>query len=352
MKTLQYLAEDATNEDQSSRSFTNIASAVIQDLFKPSDSYSVNEQVTVLFQAMGWKNAQIKLTSANEANILLGSNRHLDQDPNSESALKLLVGTISKALGYHVLDREIDAVVDIDIHNGPIYSIDIKAIKARKPGEEEVKKPKPKEQIPAKPIQRMESPATSTTELTPTFDTSQLFLPILSNKLPIGRLHLMLQDVLVEFSQSWYGTNPIEETSSSDERENVVTLITYLVQQSIDRGSSPVDTGTRLGTFFGHAITQNFNTEENPITQEIIDGSEIGSIIRDIKARAFCSLNPGEKCGPNIGNANRALCDFSMGLWQGCLTELGELGEKDYTFTGFYTAGKRDPYCLMEFSAK
>jgi hypothetical protein len=325
MKTLQYLAEDATNEDQSSRSFTNIASAVIQDLFKPSDSYSVNEQVTVLFQAMGWKNAQIKLTSANEANILLGSNRHLDQDPNSESALKLLVGTISKALGYHVLDREIDAVVDIDIHNGPIYSIDIKAIKARKPGEEEVKKPKPKEQIPAKPIQRMESPATSTTELTPTFDTSQLFLPILSNKLPIGRLHLMLQDVLVEFSQSWYGTNPIEETSSSDERENVVTLITYLVQQSIDRGSSPVDTGTRLGTFFGHAITQNFN------------------------ARAFCSLNPGEKCGPNIGNANRALCDFSMGLWQGCLTELGE---KDYTFTGFYTAGKRDPYCLMEFSAK
>ena len=128
----------------------------------------------------------------------------------------------------------------------------------------------------------------------------------------------------------------------------MIILITFLVQQSLDSNSSPVDAGVRLGTFFGHAIQQNFGSEEI-ITQEIIDGSEIGSIIRDIKARAFCSLNPGEKCGPNIGDSNRAICDFSMGLWQGCLTELGD---KDYSFTGFYTAGKRDPYCLMEFSAK
>ncbi len=346
IKTLQYLAEDSSNDDSSSRSYTNIASAVIKDLFKPTESYSINEQVQVVFNAMGWKNAQIKLTSANDANIILGSNRFLDQHPNSVVGLKLMVGTFSKALGFHILGREIDAVVNIDIHNGPIYTIDLKAIKGRKT-EQAKPKPKPTEtKTPKKTVKTVSKPVASTSS---DIDTSQIFLPILSNKLSISRLHLILQDVLVEFCQSWYGKNPIEDQQSSDERENVTSLISYLVQQSVEANTSPVEAGSRLGGFFGHAITQAFSNESNPITQEIIDGSQIGSIIRDIKARAFCALNPGDRCGPNIGDQNRSICDFAMGLWKGCLSELSE---KEFSFTGFYPAEKRDPYCLMEFSVK
>jgi len=128
---MQYLAEDAAEDDGRYRSFVSIASAIIKGSFIPSVSHSVNEQSSVLFNSMGWKNAQIKFSSGNEAQIILGSNRHLDQNSENLNALKLLVSTICKAIGFHILSREVDAIVDIDIHGGPLYTVDIKAIQSR-----------------------------------------------------------------------------------------------------------------------------------------------------------------------------------------------------------------------------
>jgi len=355
MKTLQYLAEDAANDEAKSRSYISTASAVIKGLFKPSPKLSNNEQVSVLFNSMGWKNAQIKFSSGSEAQIILGSNRHLDQDQNSEKALKLLVNTISKALGFHILAREVDAVVSIDILSGPIYTIDLKAITSTIQTEVDEIRPAVAPAIRKQPIQRRENASAQAAKpvavatSSRSIDTSQIFLPVLTSKMPIGRLHLLLQDVLAEFSQSWYGENPLSSNESPDERENVITLMQFLTQKAVENDTSSVDAGTRLGAFFAHAIKQTFPNVEPVLAQELIDGASVGSMIRDIKARAFCTLNPGEKCGPNIGDANRAMCDFAMGVWQGCLSELSD---NSYVFSGFYAAGKRDPYCLMEFNVE
>lgn len=356
MKTLQYLAEDSVNDETRSRSFVSTSSAVIRGLFKPSPKISNNEQVTVLFNSMGWKNAQIKFSSGTEAQIILGSNRHLDQDQNTEQALKLLVNTFAKALGFHILGREVDAMVNIDIMSGPIYTIDLKAITSTIQTTPEDIRPaastrreRRAERTPAQTSTQPESEEMAPMAIGKSVDTSQIFLPVLSSKLPIGRLHLLLQDVLAEFAQSWYGENPLTTNESSDERENVVTLIQFLSQKGVENGTSSVDAGSRLGSFFAHAIKQTFPKIDPILAQEIIDGASVGSMIRDIKARAFCTLKPGEKCGPDIGDDNRAMCDFSMGIWQGSLSELSD---KSYIFSGYYAAGRKDPYCLMEFNVE
>ncbi|MFV2013979.1 MAG: hypothetical protein ACC656_00990 [Candidatus Heimdallarchaeota archaeon] len=349
MKSLQYLAEDSVNDENRRQSFINTTYAVIKDLFTPSPTHSSNEQVVVLLGSMGWKNAQIEFSSGNEAKIILGSNRHLDQDQDSAKGLQLLVTSITKALGYHILSREVDAYVEIDILSGPIYKIDLKALKQRAPDESIQTSPTPS--VIREKTTKAIANKQPTTEIAGVnkIDTTQIFLPVLTNKFPLSRLHLILKDVLTEFCQSWYSENPLDGNTTSDEHENVATLISFLVQKSIDNKSSTVEAGARLGTFFAHAIKQNFTNIDQPLTQEIIDGAEVGSMIRDIKARAFCYLSPGDKCGPNIGDENRAICDFNMGIWQGCLSELGE---HKFVFNGFYAAGKRDPYCLMEFEVQ
>ena len=347
MKSMQYLAEDAANDESRARTFSSLTSAVIKDLFSPSPSHSTNEQASVLLGSLGWRNANIQFSSGTEARIVLGSNRHLEQDQNSVNGLILLVSSICKALGYHILSREVDAVVDIEIINGPIYTVDLKAIQSQ------IVDTTKEEPVKQKPVSAPASSSTSAPASTPPpaempgtkIDTSQIFLPILSSKLPIGRLHLILQDILAEFSKSWYGSNPIEGNESPDERDNVIQLMMFLVQKTLDSGAASLDSGTRLGGFFAKAVKEAFNME-TPLAQEIIDGAGMGSMIRDIKARAFCSLRPGDKCGPNIGDENRSICDFSMGIWQGALSEFTG---KNYKFNGFYPAGKRDPYCLMEF---
>lgn len=349
MKSLQYLAEDAVNDENRKQLFINTTYVVIKDLFMPSPTHSSNEQVVVLLGSMGWKNAQIEFSSGNEAKIILGSNRHLDQDHNSAKGLQLLVTAITKALGYHILSREVDSYVEVDILAGPIYKIDLKALKQRATDDttQTSTQKAPIRETTQASIASSQSaaPVAGLNKI----DTSQIFLPVLTNKFPLSRLHLLLKDVLSEFCQSWYSENPLDGNEISDEQENVATLISFLVQKSIDNNSSTVEAGARLGTFFAHAIKQNFANIDQPLTQEIIDGAAVGSMIRDIKARAFCYLKPGDKCGPNIGDENRAICDFSMGIWQGCLSELGD---HNFVFNGFYAAGRKDPYCLMEFEVQ
>lgn len=349
MKSLQYLAEDTANDENRKQSFINTTYAVIKDLFTPSPTHSSNEQVVVLLGSMGWKNAQIEFSSGNEAKIILGSNRHLDQDQNSVKGLQLLVTTIAKALGFHILSREVDAYVEVDILSGPIYNIDLKALKQRTADETSQPATIQAPTRETQPSTTSQQPSAAPVAGMNKIDTTQIFLPVLTTKFPLSRLHLLLKDVLTEFCKSWYSENPLDGNDLGDEQENVATLITFLAQKSIDNNSSTVEAGARLGTFFAHAIKQNFTNIDQPLTQEIIDGAAIGSMIRDIKSRAFCYLKPGEKCGPNIGDENRAICDFSMGIWQGCLSELGD---HQFIFNGFYAAGKRDPYCLMEFEVK
>ncbi len=351
MKSLQYLAENAVNDENQSQSFINTAHTVIKDLFTPSPSHSNNEQVVVLLGSMGWKNAQIEFSSGNEAKLILGSNRHLDQNTNSVKGLKLLVTTICKALGFHILSREVDAYVEIDILAGPIYNINIKALTQKIVDTTTETTTPPQRTLETKPVVDQSSGQVSSPPMSSSqkIDTTQIFLPVLTDKFPLSRLHLLLKDVLAEFSKSWYSENPIDTNDTGDERENVALLMNFLVQKAIDNNTSTVDAGVRLGTFFAHAIKKSFTNIDQPLTQEIIDGAAVGSMIRDIKARAFCYLNPGDKCGPNIGDENRSICDFSMGIWQGTLSELGQ---HDFKFSGFYAAGRRDPYCLMEFEVQ
>jgi len=351
LKTLQYLAEDAAADDRE-RGFLKVARAVIQNTFTPSSNFSTNEQVSVVFNTMGWKNTQIKLTSANEADILLGSNRHLDQNPDSEEGLRVLVKLLSEALGSYLFDREADAVVDIDIHTGPTYRI---KLRAKKDIEIHQKQQKQAEQNNSESSSsqskltnnsRSSSNTTSHQVASGVIQTDQIFLPVLNNKLPISRLYLILQDVLAEFSSSWYGENPLDNSSSDDERENVLDLVSFLTTKAAENDTSIVEVGEQIGNYFGQALQNSFQ-EDDLLSPEILEGSAVGSIIRDIKSRAFCYLNPGEKCGPDIGGANREICDFVMGLWGGFMSTLE--GEKNFKFTGFYPAGRRDPYCLMEF---
>lgn len=354
MKTLQYLAEDASTDGNRERSFLNVARSVIKNVFSPSNNFSVNEQVSVVFNAMGWKNTQITLTSANEAELILGSNRYLDQDPDSIDGLRLLVKTLCSALGSYLFDKDVQAKIDIDIHTGPTYKINLKTVKSTKSKETtkiKTQAEKSKEtssgQISSTSTRSSTSSDSGISIKPPsTIDTTQIFLPVLSNSLPLDRLYMILQDVLAEFCQSWYGSNPLETQGTDNERENLLILITFLTEKTFENDSSRVEVGEQVGTYFAHAIRDSFQ-EDKYLTQEIIDGSSVGSIIRDIKARAFCYLKPGEKCGPKIGAEDRSICDFAMGIWQGCLSQL--MKDSEFEFTGFYPAGRKDPYCLMEF---
>lgn len=349
IKTLQYLAEDATADDSREKSFLTVANAVIRNTFAPSTSFSTSEQVSVVLNSMGWKNTQIKLTSADEAEILMGSNRHLDQQAESIEGLQLLIKTLGTALGGFLFDREVNAVVDIDIHSGPTYLIKLRAIQKI---EQKQNLPKTvtstERQKSSKPDSNTSEPISTGPPITAlsTIETSQIFLPVLNNKLPLGRLHLILQDVLAEFASSWYGENPLDTRGTTDEQENVSTLVAFLTNKAIEKNTSIVEMGAQIGAYYGRALKEGFADDEL-FSPEILEGSAVGSIIRDIKARSLCHLKPGDTCGPSIGGEGREICDFAMGLWQGSLSEIH--GEKKFNFTGFYQAGRRDPYCLMEF---
>ncbi|MDH5401766.1 MAG: hypothetical protein OEY49_04670 [Candidatus Heimdallarchaeota archaeon] len=344
MKTLQYLGEDALIDDARVRSFVNVATKVITNLFNPAQNYSVNEQVSVVFNALGWRNAQIKLTSADNAEIILGSNRYLDQDVNNVNALKLLARVFAISFGSHLLSKNVDANVEIDIHNGPIYTIKVFGFGELKTELSVESKTVEKEKV--KPVQKKEQPMiTMDHGISTDIDTTQIFLPILSNKLPLAKLQLLLQDIMAEYSQSWHGQNPISSSNSTELSENLITLINFLGDKGVVSDGSAVNAGAKVGSYYARAIKQSFEGEKL-LVQEIIDGSVIGSMIRDIKARSFCTLKPGERCG-SIGDEKRRVCDFNMGIWQGCLSNL--MQDKEFKFNGFIEAGRKDLYCLMEF---
>lgn len=349
LRSLQYLAEDLAADETK---FLNVTVPVIRNLFNPIQTSSMNEQVTKFFESFGWKNAQIKLTAANKASILLGSNRHLDQNVESQAGLQILVKSISTAVGLHLLGKEVDALVNVNLTTGAVYNIELTTISKR----EDIVSPKPKTEKPV--VNTTTQPQVEKTKITGTVpvqqpvmpagdlessvEATQLFLPVLNDKLPLSTLFLMLQDVLVEFCKSWYQVNPLEEFGSEDQRQNVVKLVLYLVDKSVEANRPTKAVGNQVGRFFAQELSNTFKDEFGEIISPEILESNTSIIVRDIKARSLCNLNPGDKCL----EANRSVCDFGMGIYEGVLSHLTE---KDTQFTTYFAAGRRDIYCLMEF---
>lgn len=349
IKTLQYLAEDVAITPETSNKFSKVASQVIKSTFTPSSKFNMNEQVTTFLGQLGWKNSQIRLKSAEVLEIVLGSNRYLDQGESNREGLNLLVKALGTAVGAHILSRDVDTFVDIDLPNKS-YKVTIQGISGFKTEKAEVKTKAQSisAEIAKKEAKRVNETKTTTvtTSFISTYDTSQIILPVINNRLPYLKLQSLLKDVIEEFSKSWYQEVP-ELTAANDEG-NIAILLSYLISKADERGNDIVQLGNQVGTYFGDAIKATFPGEET-VSQEIIEGSSGGSIIRDIKARSLCTLVNTQSCGSSIGGEARKFCDMSMGIWAGVL---GKLTEKDYTFSGFYEAGKKDPYCLMEFTVK
>ncbi len=346
IKSLQYLAEDASINIDTSNKFVKVASQVIKSTFNPSTRHNMNEQVQTFLAQLGWKNSQIKLRSADMLEIILGSNRYLDQGAGNVDGLELLIKTISVSIGSHILSREVDAKVDVNIGNKS-YNVNIQAISDFKEEKSEIKTEV--KSIGPEAVKTSESTAKVKQANIPSkvgnYDTSQIILPIINNRLPYMKLQSLLKDVIEEFTKSWYQEVP--ELNSTDEG-NINILLTYIIQKVQDKGNGIVQIGNQIGTYFADAIMATY-TDDQIVSQEILEGSSVGSIIRDIKARSLCSLTGTQSCGSSIGGTARPFCDISMGIWAGCLSKLTG---KEYSFTGFYEAGKRDPYCLMELSVK
>ncbi|MCY3410889.1 MAG: hypothetical protein INQ03_04545 [Candidatus Heimdallarchaeota archaeon] len=342
LKSLQYLAEDvALAPDQSSK-FVKVASKVISSTFNPSTRHNMNEQISSFLSLLGWRNCVIKLKSADVVEMILGSNRYLDQDESNIPGLEVLVKTIAVSVGSHILSRDVDALVNVDVVNKN-YNINLQAISAMKPEKAEIKtsteaigqevkdKPKPVSTTVAAPV------------TAGNYEVNQIILPIINNKMPYIKFLGLLKDVTEEFSKSWYKEVP-EQSGNSDEA-NLAILLTYLMQKAIESGNDMIQIGNQIGSYWADAIKASFPDDE-AVNQEILEGSTVGSIIRDIKARSLCTLSDSQSCGTSIGGSNRRLCDMAMGIWGGCL---GKLTDKNYKFSSFFAAGKRDPYCLMEF---
>ncbi len=346
LRSLQYLAEDASSSESDGQEFLSIVVPVIRNMFVPTEGISINEQISVFLLSLGWKNTQIRTLSSSKAEIILGNNRHLEQNESFEQGLKLLTKAIFKAIGYYLLNKEIDPLVRIDFTTGVIYTIELNAVEI---GTSTIAKPRASQ---PKPAAKPEAPnytskpeTSAPIESERSIDPSQLFLPILNTKLPLSTLYVLLQDVMSEFASSWYEENPLENLGTDDARQNVLILTQFLVDKTIQAGRSTKTVGDQIGRFFSKALEETFGSNpEDILTPEIIE-SQTMTMIRDIKARSLCTLSPGDKCVQE----NRAICDFGMGIYEGVLSTFTG---KTYEFTNYFAAGKRDIYCLMEFQVK
>lgn len=354
LRSLQYLAEDSTKDPGETEKYIKIVVPVIRNLFNPVRTSSAAQQVSTFFETIGWKNALVRIVASNQAEFVLGSNRHLDQSPESIDGLTLLVKAISTAVGYHMLNKNVDALVKISLVTGATYEITVHTISGTAKPVVETKSQTPAEIVrkaaindaspaPAKVATKTSAP--SYTEIESRIDISQLFKPILNPKLSQSTLYRLLQDVLVEFCNSWYSTNPLDGIGEDDPNNNVRILVIFLVNKSMELNRDTKVVGNHIGKFFAQAIEKTFVSQGMPaLTPEIIE-SQTSVIVRDIKARSLCTLQPGDRCV----SENRAFCDFGMGIYESVLSMYTE---NTYKFSTYFAAGRRDLYCLMEFNAE
>ncbi len=345
LRSMQYLAEDLSTDETK---FLKIVVPVVRSLFKPITTASVNEQVQQFFDSMGWKNSQIQVVSKDKSQIVLGSNRYLDQNEEATNGLTLLVKTLTKAVGYHIMNSEVDPLVVVDFTNTITYTIELK-VQGGTDISSPVHTPKATTTI-AKPVKTSKvTPPPShdglSVDIGTKIEIDQLFAPVINSKLPLSRCFLHLQDVMEEFSISWYSMNPIEGKESLSQREIIVTLVQFLVEKSIEASRDVKMVGNQVGRFFAQAMVESFKNDFGSIISDEILESNTQTIIRDIKAMSLCTLSPGDKCVP----ANRSYCDFAMGIYEGVLSTTLDA---QFEFTSYFSATRRDRYCLMEFNKK
>jgi len=346
LRSIQYLADDLANDEQK---FMKIVVPVIRSLFNPISTASINEQSQQFFDAMGWKNSQIQVVTKDKSQIILGSNRYLDQTEQSVKGLTLLVKSLCKAIGYHIMNSDVDPLVVIDFSNSVTYNVEIKLISGSDISSSAKKTSSIK--IPSNTTIREKPPAIKPTVESVAVDIStkiaidQLFLPVINSKLPLSRCFLLLQDVMEEFSISWYSNNPIEGKEGMSQRDVIVSLVQFLVEKSIEASRDVKIVGNQVGRFFAQAMIESFKEDFGEIISDEILESNTQVVIRDIKAMSLCTLSPGDKCVP----ANRSYCDFAMGIYEGVLSAALDA---QYEFSSYFSATRRDRYCLMEFHKK
>ena len=344
LRSLQYLAQDFPN----SKNYINVVSSIFQDLFKPDKTISINTQVHNFLDAIGWKNVEISAKSNNSARILLGNNRFLEQNQSEENGLITFVKAITTGIGFYLLETNVISSVSIDLTSGAQYTVELKAktrSSQRVTSRQSLVPESPVIELPKEYESEIDSGSESKVEeQLIAIESDQLIFPIINGKLPLTEVLFLLQDVMVEFAKSWYQFNPLDTRKEDDIRNKLTILLQFLVDKSVEGRRKPKAVGNQIGRFFAQATVDKYSKKFGVILSDEILESQTSVLIRDIKARSLCYLNPGDKCVQE----NRAICDFAMGIYEGVLSHITK---KEYEFSNYFAAGKKDTYCLMEFQS-
>ena len=330
---------------------------IFREYFQPDIAYNINEQIQMFLLTLGWKNSEIRVISATEARAVLGNNRFIPETGISHEAIKIFIEGIFTGIGYYVFSKEVKVEATFDELAGAVWNVVLSPsssmqIEARSQAIDYASSPSPqfgskKEAV----INQATSPISSSLEeeiqdYIANIDPEQILTPIFNKSLGIETLYRILIEIMSDFIRTKYQTNPLEHAGNVDHKVAVLILVKFLVEKSLAEGIPTGTTGYDVGKFFGKGVIGIAGNDPNVILIQEITESQSTTIIRDIKARCFCFLKPGERCQPS----NVQLCDFVMGIWEGALTEI--LG-KEFKFTNRYPATKRkDKYCLMELSIK
>ena len=310
----------------------------VKEVFQPDPDANFNEQLYSFMGVLGWKNALLTIMSSDTAKLVLGNNRYIDEVQNDLKDIELLVNAIISGACYHLFGKEIMTETKIDNLSGVTYEIMIKV------GAEQVVKEKPEEvegPTPGTGVGEVTGEADLET-LKTHIEIDQIFDPIFNTSLDKDQLIVMFKEILVEYIRSKYGELP-KVQKVADTSDLVLLLLQYLINKVEEDNSGFLEVGKTVGTFFARGIKDVFNRPiEQILIDEIIEGINFG-IVRDINARCFCFLSPGDKCTP----LNTQICDFVMGVWEGTLSALLE---REIKFSQRLPAGRKDRFCLMEFN--
>ena len=330
---------------------------IFREYFQPDIAYNINEQIQMFLLTLGWKNSEIRVISATEAKAVLGNNRFIPETGISHEAIKIFIEGVFTGIGYYVFSKEVKVEAIFDELAGAVWNVALAPSSSIQIGTKtQIKNyassPSPQFEVKEETTTVQTSPPSMSSleeeiqDYITNIDPEQILTPIFNKSLGLDTLYRILIEIMSDFIRSKYQTNPLEHAGAVDHKVAVLILVKFLVEKSLAEGMPTSTTGHDVGKFFGKGVIGIAGNDPNAILIQEITESQSTTIIRDIKARCFCFLKPGERCQPS----NVQLCDFIMGIWEGALTEI--LG-KELRFTNRYPATKRkDKYCLMELSIK
>ncbi len=355
INTLLGIAQEAVQEGTEAKNrFIVVVARNFREYFKPDITVNINEQIQTFLLTLGWKNSEIRVVSANEARAILGNNRFIVEENYPEETISLLISAIFTGIGYYIFSKEIKVQTDFDELQGAVWSVKMTPTTADVLGTStSTSKTTPQQKAPQEkvsaPAKNSEISMVSVSEgelqkYLDSIDPEQFVTPIFKRSLGVETLLKILAEVMLEFSRTKYESNPLEALGSIDNRTMVLALTKFLVEKTFAENLPTLERGREIGVLFGKGVKGVLGDDPNQLLVEEITDAPSTTIIRDIKARAFCFLKPGERCQPS----NVQICDFVMGIWEGTLKEI--LG-KEFKFSNRYPATKKkDMYCLMELT--